>query len=534
MKAEYLPLSDTGFVSRMVLDYIEGNKKLEAFHNGIPSFENLKSQALQKKATYNSNIRKTLCNVLAEQYKEIDCTSKVAEHIKLLKKQTTLTVTTGHQLCLMTGPLYFIYKIISTIKLSQQLNRKFSDFDFVPVFWMASEDHDFEEISSFVFRGKKFQWNTKSGGAIGKIQTRSLAPLLDLFDKELGVGMDADVLRKIIEQSYLSETNLSDATRTFINHLFGHYGLIILDANNRELKKYFSRFIKKDLIEHDCKNEVLSQIDLIKKNYSTNFKPQVNPREVNLFFLEEGKRSRILKTVDGYHIEGSDEIFSIEQIVDKVDKFPEKFSPNVLLRPLFQELILPNVAYFGGPGELAYWLELKSFFDSQKLLFPILCLRNMAIIIPKKTAKKIRNLKLEISDMFLKRNDLINKKVRQISNIDLDLSNLKKTLENQFEKLEALIKETDVSFEGTVKAQKSKQFKGIDHLEKRLLKAQRKKLKDHVQRLVLLHEELFPGGMPQERIENFSFVYVDKGQDFISFLMETMDPLSKEFTLIEI
>ena len=300
------------------------------------------------------------------------------------------------------------------------------------------------------------------------------------------------------------------------------------------MKNYFIPIIKEDLLNHTCNKQVLNQIASIKKNYSKAFKPQVNPREVNLFLLQDGQRSRIMKIENGYRLEGSDQIFSVKEIMDKVDQNPEKFSPNVLLRPLYQELILPNIAYFGGGGELAYWLELKSFFDSQKLLFPIVCLRNMALIIPKKSTKKIRNLKLDLTDLLLKKNALINKKVRQISNIDLDLSPLKKDLEIKFNQLEVLINKTDASFEGAVRAQKSKQFKGIDYLEKRLLKAQKKKLKDQVERLVLIHEELFPGGSLQERVENFSVFYLENGNDFNSFLMETFDPLSNEFTFIEI
>jgi uncharacterized protein YllA (UPF0747 family) len=220
-------------------------------------------------------------------------------------------------------------------------------------------------------------------------------------------------------------------------------------------------------------------------------------------------------------------------MMDWVDKSPEKFSPNVLLRPLYQEVILPNIAYIGGGGELAYWLELKSFFDAQKVPFPLLILRNAALVISEKNIRKINKFKLELKDLFLKRNALINKKVRQVSNIDLDLSPFKKLLESQFEALNLLIQETDASFEGAVKAQKSKQLKGIDHLEYRLLKAQKMKLKDQVERLVLLHEQLFPSGQLQERVENFSSFYLEQGDNFIEFLLETFDPLSAEFTIVE-
>ena len=291
--------------------------------------------------------------------------------------------------------------------------------------------------------------------------------------------------------------------------------------------------MREDLLRQTCERQVLSQIESIKKNYSNSFKPQVNPRTVNLFFLKDEQRKRIVKTERGYDLEGADSYFSENEIFELVDRQPEKFSPNVLLRPLYQEVILPNIAYFGGAGELAYWLELKSFFDSQKVLFPILCMRNTALIISEKNARKISNLKLSTDDLFLKRNALINKKVRQISNIDLDLSSFKEALEIQFEQLEGLVTETDASFDGAVKAQKSKQFKGIDRLEQRLLKAQKVKLKDQVERLVLLHEQLFPGGKLQERVDNFSAIYIENGKEFIAFLMDIFDPLSCQFTIVE-
>ena len=210
------------------------------------------------------------------------------------------------------------------------------------------------------------------------------------------------------------------------------------------------------------------------------------------------------------------------------------FSPNVLLRPLYQETILPNIAYFGGGGELAYWLELNSFFDSQKILFPILCIRNSVLIISNKNIKKIKKLNLKLNELFLERNVLINKKVRQISNIDLNLNPLRSVLQIQFDKLEAIVSFTDASFEGAVRAQKAKQLKGLENLEDRLLKAQKIKLKDHIERLVLLHEKLFPTGIPQERVENFSNFYVEKGIDFIDFLVKEFNPISGDFTIVEI
>jgi uncharacterized protein YllA (UPF0747 family) len=196
-------------------------------------------------------------------------------------------------------------------------------------------------------------------------------------------------------------------------------------------------------------------------------------------------------------------------------------------------VILPNIAYIGGGGEIAYWLELKSYFEYHNIPFPLLILRNSALLINPKNARKVEQLDLTLKDLFLNRNSLINKKVRQISNIDLDLNPFKKILATQFDALGALVDQTDRSFEGAVKAQKVKQFKGIEHLEKRLLKAQKVKLKDQVERLVILHEQIFPGGNLQERVDNFSDYYIDHGSDVFDFLMETFQPLSKEFSIIE-
>ena len=154
MKAHHIPLIETRYFSELMCDYLNEKKELQSFHSGVPGFENLYQQALKKKKAFSPKIRKTLCETLNQQYREIEMSSSVAENLQLLENANTLTVTTGHQLCLMTGPLYFIYKIVSVIKLCRQLKEQSPDLNFVPIYWMATEDHDFEEISDFIFRGK--------------------------------------------------------------------------------------------------------------------------------------------------------------------------------------------------------------------------------------------------------------------------------------------------------------------------------------------------------------------------------------------
>jgi uncharacterized protein YllA (UPF0747 family) len=246
MKAHHIPFIETGYFSDLMCDYLNDKKELQPFHSGLPSFENLYQQALKKSKAYSPQIRKTLCDRLRSQYSSVKMSTSVAENLQLLENENTLTVTTGHQLCLMTGSLYFIYKIVSTIKLSRQLKDRYPDLDFVPIYWMATEDHDFEEISAFVFQGKKFQWNTESGGAVGKINTKSLKPLLDLFKKELGNSINANTLKSLIEKSYEAGGDLSHATRIFVHSLFEAYGLLIIDGDDATLKKHYIPYLKEE------------------------------------------------------------------------------------------------------------------------------------------------------------------------------------------------------------------------------------------------------------------------------------------------
>ena len=260
----------------------------------------------------------------------------------------------------------------------------------------------------------------------------------------------------------------------------------------------------------------------------------MTPREINLFYLSPQKRQRIITHEEGYQWDGDPRVRSKETMLSLLNDHPENFSPNVLMRPLYQEVLLPNLSYIGGGGELAYWFQLKSFFESQKVPFPLLVLRNSAVLVNEKTVGKMNKLDLRPEDLFLKRHDLVNKKIQQLSAIDLDLQFLKKELEKNFRHLKGLVKQTDASYEGAVAAQQQKQFNGIDHLEKRLLRAQKRKLKDQVERLEKLHESLFPNSGLQERKANFSTFYLEKGPSLIPQLMESFDPLKFQFTWIEL
>lgn len=530
MHINYLPYYKTGYFSSLICDYLDEKPELKLLYNRFPKLENFKDQIEEKKASFKKKSRTVLTSALNTQYETIETSELTLENIASLERENTFTITTGHQLNLFTGPLYFLYKIVSTINLSKALKAKYPDSNFVPVYWMATEDHDFEEINYFNFKGKKVQWNRVSSGAVGELSTDGLKDVFDVFSEQLGKTQNAETLRALFSKAYLDHDNLTDATFFLANALFKDYGLVIVDANIAALKNEFIPIIKDELLEqtsYKCVSET-------NKTFSASYNIQVNPREINLFYLNKDIRERIVFEDDVYKVLNTDLVWDLSEIQKELLEHPERFSPNVIMRPLYQEVILPNLCYIGGGGEIAYWFQLKKYFNKVDIPFPILLLRNSALIQTESQYKKLQSLNISTEDVFLKRNAFINKKVREISNIDIDLSPQKAYLKQQFLDLYKLAEQTDKSFLGTVKSQERKQIKGLENLEKRLLKAQKKKLSNHVFRMTEIQNELFPNGSLQERNTNFSEFYLEYGDALIPKLIENLEPLRDEFLILSL
>ncbi|SFW29886.1 bacillithiol biosynthesis cysteine-adding enzyme BshC [Cellulophaga fucicola] len=533
MKVNNIPYHKTGYFSSLMCDYLEEKKELDLFYNRFPNLENFKDQIAEKSKNFPKENRAILAEALGGQYTEIAASEKTKTNISLLKEQNTFTVVTGHQLNLFTGPLYFLYKIISTINLTEELKRTYPEQNFVPIYWMATEDHDFDEINYFNFKGKKLQWNIDASGGVGRLSTEGLDQVYQAFSSDIGGGKNAEDLKALFTNAYLKHTNLTDATRYLANELFSAYGLVIVDGDDKELKRLQIPYVKEDLFKHTAQTKVEATIAKL-SSVSTDYKIQVNPREINYFYLVDGVRERIIEKDDIYLVNNTKTTFTKETILKELDEFPERFSPNVVGRPLFQEIILPNLCYIGGGGELAYWLELKTYFESQNVTFPMLLLRNSALLISKKQGEKLHKLNVSIQDLFLKQNSLVNKKIREISNVDIDFTKQKQYLEEQFKELYVLAEQTDKTFLGAVKAQEVKQKKGLQALEDRLLQAQKRKLKDHVVRLTDVQNELFPNKSLQERNHNFSEPYLEFGPSLITALMAHLRPLDGNFLILEL
>jgi bacillithiol biosynthesis cysteine-adding enzyme BshC len=530
MSSNHQPYQHIRYFTELMSNYLDEKDHLKSMYHRFPRLENFEAQILEKQLEWkDSPIKRTvLTDVLQRQYENIADNETSLKNINLLKGQNTFTVTTGHQLNLFTGPLYFLYKIISTINLCRKLQQTHPDYNFVPIYWMATEDHDFEEIQYFNYGNKKVVYNRDSSGGVGRLSTKGLEEVLNVFRGLLGKHDHAVKVIELFEKGYLKNANLADATRVIAHELFKNDGLVILDADDKQLKSLAIPYFKEELVLQSSFNAVSRTLE----SWPARYKVQVNPREINLFYLTDAYRKRIIEKDGVYHIDQEETSFTPEEICEELENHPERFSPNVIMRPLYQEVILPNLCYIGGGGEMAYWLELKDYFDSQKVTFPMLLLRNSALLVTSKQLEKVEKLQLSIWDFFKKDHELTSLLTYKISEIKIDFSDEKEHLKKQFENLYEIAQKTDPSFENAVNAQEHKQIKGLAHLEKRLLKAQKRKLEDHLERVLKLKKELFPNDSLQERHLNFSYFYQEYGSEFIDKIKENIDPLDLRFSIV--
>ncbi len=513
-----LSFEDTKLLNPLVQDYLLKKKEINQLYSFYPDLDGYK-KLLQNPKLFSSLNRKVLVQSLTTQANAVENTSKESlASINLLRDTNCFTVTTGHQLCLFTGPLYFIHKIISTINLSEWLSKNFPEKKFVPVYWMASEDHDLEEVNhAFVF-GKKVEWITDQKGSVGDLKTTGIDAVISELETLVGPGDNAKELVTILKNAYKHET-LVEATRYLVNELFGKYGLVVADGNDKELKKEFIPVLKKDIFENTPSEKVNETILYLKNN---NYDVQVNPRDINCFYLSENGRNRLEKEGDSFKVIGTTKSFSKAELEKIIEQEPWKISPNVVLRPMYQQHILPNIAYVGGPGELNYWLEYKSIFETMQILFPILQPRNLIMIIDKNQDQKLKKLGLKTASIFKSEQELINGIVAAKGE-SIELAEEKKKVEAIYNDLLKKTSEIDKTLEGFVKAELQKTLNSISAIESKLNKSLKQRSETEINQVKNIKAKLFPENLPQERYDNLSMHYSKYGKGFIDAIKKNTE-----------
>ena len=365
-------------------DYLHPDAPLGDFYTYPPTQPNFE-QIIQNRSQFPAD-RDTLVEVIQEQYQGLTLYEETKTALEKLSSPNCFTLTTGHQLVFLGGPLFTTYKVLHTIKLAEKLSQQYPDKSFVPIFWIHTEDHDFEEINHYYpsFEEKR-EYKGNFSGKVGQ----------HAIEKEIA-SLLPEHFPAALTAPYAAGNLWTEAYRAFMHKLFGPKGVLMLDPDDPRLKRQFIPTIRKELHKHisqACVERTSTQ--LLDLGYS----PQVSPREINLFYMEGPYRNRIIEEGGIYKVVDTPLTWEKETFLKLIEEHPEYISPNVCLRPLYQETILPNLAYIGGWGELSYWLQLKGLFVEAGVHFPLVLPRMSLTLFREEEARNWSSFGLSPEDI---------------------------------------------------------------------------------------------------------------------------------------
>ena len=519
--ATYVSYRDTGYFPDLVLDYIDGAESVKPYYHLPPNPAGIAENIRLRKE--NPTNREQLVKHLLRQYEKVERAELSEKQILSLKDPNTFTVTTAHQPNLFTGPLYLIYKIIHAIRLSRELKQEFPDHHFVPVYYMGNEDADFDELSHCRVMGERYTWSTDQRGAFGKLKVDdALLSIITQLNSLLPVYPHGAEIIKLLKNSYTKERSIEEATFDLLHRLFADYGLIILIADSKELKSQFVSVVKDELQNSISQKIVSKTIESLESKYAV----QTGVREINLFYLIDGKRERIERSEKDWIVLNTSLRFTEESLLNELEQYPERFSPNVILRPLYQELLLPNMAFVGGAGELSYWLELKELFQHYQIPFPVLILRQSLLLTKEQVEKKITQMGFEVKDFFKPTAQLLNEYVKKHSDLHIDLDDELQSLRDLYKQIEIKAAKADKSLMQHTDALRLQAEKKLVALSKKMLRAERRRFSDEQRRIQKIKDELFPGGSLQERIDSIWTFYAISGKSILDDILNYTDPFN--------
>jgi len=508
---------ETAYFSDLANQINDNQSALQKYIQVPFSLDNFEQQIELKKKSFSNAQRELLYTVVSKQMSAYSNFEKVNHNVELLKEENTFTITAGHQLNMFGGPLYVIYKVMDAIRLAEELTKKYPSQNFVPVFWIATEDHDFEEINHLHLFHDTFSWESEQKGPVGRFSLDGI----EGFKNDIKSKFDNNPeFSEFLDQFY-KNLNLSEATIEFMMNLLGDYGIIILDADDKSLKSSFAPIMKRELESHFSEKEVGKTTAQLEEE---GFHGQAMARPVNLFYIKDQFRSRIIPTENGDFEIGEETISKVELLND-LENHPERFSPNVILRPLYQEFILPNLCYLGGGGEMAYWLQFKGMFDQTEVPFPIIKVRNSVQWFDKSTSKKIEKLNLKYTDVFESIHEVKKQFVIDNAEEELDFSQLDEKANTFIQELESSIIALDKGLEGYAKSESTKIQKQLEGVQQKLIRHQKKKHEDAMKQIDGIYSRLFPNNGLQERYDNMiPFLGKYGPKEFVGMVYDLIDP----------
>lgn len=501
--------------------------QLSKFINFEPTLEGL-GQAVEARKDFPID-RSLLFSVLSDHYSQYPASDKQNKNIQRLKETSTFTIVTAHQPSLVGGPAYYFYKIFSTIHLATKMNELYPDLHFVPVFISGSEDHDFEEVKSLQLFGKSITWDTDQTGPVGRFNIEGLGQVVNQVTEILGKSPKAADVVAMLESAMTNAKSYNDFVFQWLNDFFKEHGLIVLNMDDARLKRAFIPILEKEITQRISEGLVNQTQEYLQQ---LGFKPQAFARDINVFYIDGPSRERLFFEDGLYKVNNTSLSFHESEIIELLHEHPERFSPNVVTRPLYEESILPNIAYIGGGGELAYWLERKTQFDAFGVFFPVLIRRNSVMVVPKSIQKLMEKLQLSEEDILMEEDKLITRYLEKASSENFHLDQENKILMEVFAGIAEKAKHIDATLEHFVNGEGHKIGKTIENIESRLKRSLKQKEETNINQIKSLKSKLFPNQGLQERTDSYLQFLVSEETDLNNELLKALNPLDRHFLFV--
>ncbi len=518
---------ETG-VTQLFIDYLTDFEKVKEYFAG--DFRSARDwKHIIEAVLGRPHDRSTLVRVLTEQNKENHCGIKTLANIDLLGNDNTVAIVTGQQLGLYTGPLYTIYKTITAIKLAEQLGQRYPQYNFVPVFWAEGEDHDFDEVSHLQVLSAANELQTLQYLPGGKPLDRNPGPMANfILDAEIEKLHDAwgaavqesdykPALLNLLRSHYRPGNTMLRAFLGFMNHLFENSGLIVLNPLHPSLKALTRPVFRKELESIARTSQfVIDRSALLEEHYHA----QIKAKPVNLFLIHKGGRYLIEPREHDFSLKGTRQYFTREELERLIDETPEVFSPNVVLRPVCQDSLLPTAAYIGGPSEIAYFAQLKPVYEHFGVVMPLIYPRASATILEEKIQNVLEKYQIEIIDLFARLDPILMRVAEQVSEVKVEalFGEMERKIRDAIQEGTFGITQIDPTLSGAITSLTQRIEAQLKVLKDKTQSAQQRRQDVSVRQIQKAAANIFPGAGFQERTFNVAY-YVNKyGPDFVQWL----------------
>jgi bacillithiol biosynthesis cysteine-adding enzyme BshC len=527
-----LPAASGGY-SELFLDYLYDYAKVREYYpQNFRSVDAVKS-VCQELASHSRN-RESVSSILRDQQAGFGCGAASLENASRLARPDTFAVVTGQQLGLFGGPLYTIYKALTAIHLAAKLNRTFPQQSFVPVFWLEGEDHDFQEINHAGFLDHENKLLTvrylpggvlpeRNVGATGNlVYDETILSTLDETEGALGKTEFSPDLIAALRECYRPGATFLQAFASWIARLFGERGLVLVNPNDPRLKQHLAPVFVREIETFPRSSQlVISRSAGLEEKYHA----QIKAKSLNLFMFHKGGRYLIEPRDTDFSLKGTRAFFSREEIARIAREEPELLSPNVILRPLCQDVLLPTAAYVAGPSEIAYFAQLQPVYEDLQVTEPVVYPRASISIVQSATARAMDRYNLEVGAFFGDLSRVTAAVVEQISEIQLEplFGDTQQQIKDSLGELRFGLNEIDPTLLGALENTVGKIESQLNVLKEKALAAQKRRNETAVKQIERAASCLIPEGILQERQVNPLYYMNKLGPDFLSWLDARID-----------